>query len=152
MNYANYCRIIPHIFANCLFSFAFLLDRTQKKQPGLTTRLLFLFPQHSPKSHARAYNYVEYQGYTDVQGYAVEPRDVTFGWKSHRYNLIFVNGVGGHFCTFFPKFFPMLNIDGILLQAYYDAIVDIDAVTYKAVTDNNAVVARHADERILRGA
>ena len=25
MNYANSCRITPHIFANCLFSFAFLL-------------------------------------------------------------------------------------------------------------------------------
>ena len=25
MNYANYSGIIPHIFANCLFSFAFLL-------------------------------------------------------------------------------------------------------------------------------
>jgi len=25
LNYANSCRIIPHIFSNCLFSFAFLL-------------------------------------------------------------------------------------------------------------------------------
>ena len=107
----------------------------------------YALPETTKPADAYTYNYKEHQGYTDVQGYAVEPRDVTFGWETHRYNLIFVNGVGGHFCTFFPKFFPMLNIDGIRLQAHYDAIVDIDAVTHKAVTDNNAVVARNADER-----
>ena len=108
---------------------------------------IYALPVTTKPADAYTYNYEEHQGYTDVQSYAVEPRDVTFGWKTHRYNLIFVNGVGGHSCTFFPKFFPMLNIDGIRLQAHYDAIVDIDTVTYKSVTDNNAVVARHADER-----
>ena len=70
----------------------------------------YALPENQKPVDAYTYNYEEHQGYTDVQGYAVEPRDVTFGRKTHRYNLIFVNGVGGHSCTFFPTFFSMLNI------------------------------------------
>ena len=78
----------------------------QKKQPRFTTKLLgtnfcyvilfiYALPGILKPADAYACYYVEHQGYTDVQSYAVEPRHVTFGRKTHRYKLIFVNGVGG---------------------------------------------------------
>ena len=54
----------------------------------------YALPENQKPVDAYTYNYEEHQGYTDVQGYAVEPRHVTFGRKLHRYKLIFVNGVG----------------------------------------------------------
>ena len=124
---------------------------------------------------AYACYYVEHQGYTDVQGYAVEPRDVTFGRKTHRYNLIFVNGVGGGNYSIAPngakvfnrptsspslKFTPLplvagtpigrgvITIRGVRTWETEDyTVADNHAVTDKAVTDNNAVIARNADER-----
>lgn len=47
---------------------------------------------------------------------------------------------------------PPIYEDGIILQAHKYAVADMDAITHKSVTDNNAVVARNADQRILRGA
>ena len=97
------------------------VPKYEKKQPRFTTKMLctkYIIPisklcaTGESKTGGRicVLYYIEHQGYTDVQGYAVEPRHVTFGWKLHSYNLIFVNGAGGHSCTLFPTFFPVLNI------------------------------------------
>ena len=66
-----------------------------------------LFPNYAlpvTTKPADAYTcyYVEHQGYTDVQGYAVEPRDVTFGWKLHKHLFVLIDGVGGCNCSIAP--------------------------------------------------
>ena len=135
----------------------------------------YALPANQKPADAYACYYVEHHGYTDVQGYAVEPRHVTFGRKTHRYNLIFVNGVGGGNYSIAPngakvfnrptsspslKFTPLplvagtpigrgvITIRGVRAWETEDyAITDHYAVTDIAVTDNNAVIARYADER-----
>ena len=75
----------------------------------------YALPENQKPVDAYTYNYEEHQGYTDVQSYAVEPRDVTFGWKLHRYKLIFVNGVGGGNYSIAPYVMPAVNHNRVTL-------------------------------------
>ena len=63
---------------------------------------IYALPETTKPADAYAYNYKEHQGYTDVQGYAVEPRDVTFGWKLHKHLFVLIDGVGGCNCSIAP--------------------------------------------------
>ena len=123
----------------------------------------YALPVTTKPVHAYTYNYEEHQGYTDVQGYAVEPRDVTFGWELHKHLFVLIDGVGGCNCSIAPngaKVFyrptsspsligrGVITIRGVRAWETEDyTIADNNAVTDKAVTDNNAVVARNADQR-----
>ena len=97
----------------------------------------YALPENQKPVDAYTYNYEEHQGYTDVQGYAVEPRHVTFGWKTHRYNLIFVNGVGGHSCTLFPTFFPVLNIPTFFFAPVVAITAIVNANTVSNLIEDN---------------
>ena len=63
---------------------------------------IYALPVTTKPADAYAYNYKEHQGYTDVQGYAVEPRDVTFGWKLHKHLFGLIDSVGGCNCSIAP--------------------------------------------------
>ena len=123
----------------------------------------YALPVTTKPVDAYTYNYEEHQGYTDVQGYAVEPRHVTFGWELHKHLFVLIDGVGGCNCSIAPngtKVFyrptsspslirrGVITIRGVRAWETEDyTIADNNAVTDKAVTDNNAVVARNADQR-----
>ena len=123
----------------------------------------YALPVTTKPADAYTYNYEEHQGYTDVQGYAVEPRHVTFGGELHKHLFVLIDGVGGCNCSIAPngtKVFyrptssPSLIGRGVITirgvragDANNGAVMNNNAVTDKSVTDNNAVVARHADER-----
>ena len=123
----------------------------------------YALPVTTKPADAYTYNYEEHQGYTDVQGYAVEPRHVTFGWKLHKHLFVLIDSVGGCNCSIAPngtKVFyrptssPSLIRRGVITirgfgagDANNGAITDNNTVTHQSVTDNNAVVARNADQR-----
>ena len=62
----------------------------------------YALPVTTKPADAYTYNYEEHQGYTDVQSYAVEPRDVTFGWKLHKHLFVLIDSVGGCNCSIAP--------------------------------------------------
>ena len=62
----------------------------------------YALPVTTKPADAYTYNYEEHQGYTDVQGYAVEPRHVTFGWKLHKHLFVLIDSVGGCNCSIAP--------------------------------------------------
>ncbi len=63
---------------------------------------IYALPVTTKPADAYTYNYEEHQGYTDVQSYAVEPRDVTFGWKLHKHLFVLIDSVGGCNCSIAP--------------------------------------------------
>ena len=123
----------------------------------------YALPETTKPADAYTCYYVEHQGYTDVQSYAVEPRDVTFGWKLHKHLFVLIDGVGGCNCSIAPngaKVFyrptssPSLIRRGVITirgfwagDANNGAVMNKDTIPDVAVTDNNAVVARNADQR-----
>ena len=98
------CKYLRHFFTILVENFIFKYCKMRKAagSHGSTACAKYMIlisnyalPVTTKPVDAYTCYYVEYHGYTGVQGYAVEPRHVTFGRKTHRYNLIFVNGVGG---------------------------------------------------------
>ena len=63
---------------------------------------IYALPEYHKPADAYTCYYVEHQGYTDVQSYAVEPRHVTFGWKLHKHLFVLIDGVGGCNCSIAP--------------------------------------------------